>query len=590
MPPILNFRRKFMVFNSMTGGFLTIKTKDFINLVRFKCLFKLVLRRYLMKVKLINNLKIFRDTFPPYGLGVMNAFLNNNSIKSDIFDLDIVVKYHNSLGKGPYAVNIDYLRKNYSKIYRILKKKINDRYMDLQFERMLKKINLNDVDVVGINSHDSEIYISLYLAKKIKEKKDCTVVIGGSHALRLSYERMIYFIDELNINYVDYIVAQKPYNFFLKLDKGEFPLHNKKVKLLPEKKDIIKPNDEKFYKTYDFNVPLYNKEHLELYNIDIKKIKFFYPRLNKFLIDKFKTLNNKPVLVLPYLFTRGCINNCAFCFAGLQKPIKVDVDIVMSNIKAMQKKYKCNNFYFLNNNISGDKEYAIKLSKRLADETNIMWSDAASIKGLDSPTLKLMSDSGCIQLLFGLESASQRMLKYVHKNIDYNEIEYYTRCFKDCDKNNIWVVADVIAGFPYETEDDIKKSISYLDKNRDIINGVFVLQFIMFDNSPMYKNPKKYRLEIVGEEELRKKIISKFGNDVDVYQKIYYRNLPFNEVDTGLNWWEKQKQVRVTRRRVNQYIYKRFKTNFYVHYPIFYLYNAFDGDKKGIIEFLKGKL
>lgn len=545
-----------------------------------------------MKVKLINCLKIFRDSFPPYGLGIINAFLNNHSIKSDIFDLDIVVKYHNSLGKRSSAVNLDYLKRNYDSIYRILKLKKFNFYLDLQFEKMLKKINLNDVDVVGLNSHDNEIYTSLYLAKKIKEKRGCTVVIGGSHIKRISYDRLKYFIENLNINYVDYFVKIKPDAFFLRLDKNKAYNTMGKPEIFPGEESAKISSDKKSdyddsFKYFDFGIPMYNKEHLELYKIDMKKIKFFYPKFNNLLLNKFENLHDsKPILILPYVFMRGCTHNCAFCFAGLQKPFKLDIETVLSGIKAMKEEYKCDNFYFLNNNLVMDKEYAIKLFKKMSDEVNIRWSDASSIKGLDYKMLKLMSDSGCIQLLFGLESASQKILKYVHKNVNYNKIEYYTNCFKNCDKNNIWVVVDMILGFPYETQEDIERSVKYLDENKNLINGVFPLSFTMYDNSVMFTNPKKYGLEIADDKLIRERTASVFGKDADVYRKIYYRTFPFNELETGLSWESKQNQIKRTYMNFNRYLSRTFKTKIYVHYPIFFLYDMFDGNKKDIMKFL----
>lgn len=539
-----------------------------------------------MRVKLINCLKLFRDTFPPYGLGMINTFLRNNSIKSEIFDLDIAVKHKNSLKQKSTNVHHGYLKNNYDNMYKFLKLKNPNCYLDFQFEKMVKEINLNDVDVVGINSHDDEIYMSLYLAKKIKEKSGCYIAIGGSHVVRMPENRLKYFINDLGIDYVDcFVKSKKPYNFFLELQKSKRYTESKgKPEIFSKTKDT--KNTETENKS-DVNIPLYNKDHLELYKMDIKKIKHFYPRLNDLLINKFENLQKgKPVLILPYVFTGGCVNKCAFCFASMEKPYKADIESVISDIKAMQKEHQCDNFYFLNNNVTMDKEYALKLFKKFSDELSIRWSDASSIRNLDKKTLSIMADSGCIQLLFGLESASQKLLNYTNKNANYNKVEYYTKCFENCDKNNIWVVVDIIAGLPYETEEDIKRSIDYLEKNKKFINGVFVLPFSLYQNSLMAYNPKKYGLEILNEEQTKEDVLKRLGKNVDVYKEIYYRTLTFNEIDGGLNWIEKQEKIERTRKTFKDYISNSFKTHFYVHYPIFFLYNAFNNDKKNIIRFL----
>lgn len=541
-----------------------------------------------MKVKLINTVKLFRDTFPPYGLGLINAFLNNNSIESDIFDLDIVVKHQNSLLDMRLFIDLDYLRMNYDDIYDMLKLGILDPYFDIQFEKFVNKIDFNDVDVAGLTCPDNEIYTSLYLAKKIKNKFGCTTIIGGTHIVRMSSNRLRYFIDTLKVNYVDYFVKEKEYDFFLGLLGGKLPKHQNRAKIFPYKKELNHQCGVKFDKKcfINFDIPLYNKEHLALYKIDIKKIKHFYPRLNSTLVDKFSKLGGEPVLILPYVFTKGCPNNCAFCFAGLQKFEEEDVDITISRIKTMQKEYDCNNFFFLNNNIIANKKNAEILFKRLKNEMSIKWCDSCAINGLDDPMLKLMSSSGCIQLLFGLESGSQRILEYVHKNINYNKIKFYTECFKNCNKNNIWVVADLIAGIPYETDEDVERTLNCLDLNRDLINGILTLPFALHEDSAMYKNPSKYGLRILDEKVARKRIKEKYGANVDVYKKIYYRDILFDEVN-GLDCWKKQKQIKASKQKIGNYAYKNFTTQFSIHYAIFYLYNLFNGNKKEIISYLE---
>jgi len=537
-----------------------------------------------MNVKLINCLKIFRDTFPPYGLGVLNAFLNNHSIKSDIFDLDIVIKHQNSLSKKSSSVNLHYLRDNYESVYSILKQNKFDSYFDIQFERMLERIDFNGVDVVGINSHDNEAYIPLYLAKKIKEKTGCTVVIGGSHIKRISYERLRYIIRDVGINYVDYFVSDHPYDFFIRLEGDKMPKHHRKATILKDEKTIVDMND--------YEVPIYNEEHLELYKIDARKMKFFCYKVNDEMLSKFKVLqetkNVKPLLVLPYKFMEGCTNNCSFCcFNREGNTFKLDEDVVLSNIKAMMKKYHCKNFYFLNNNITMDKEYALSLFKKMSNEVDINWCDCASINNLDANTIRLMADSGCIQLLFGLESASSKLLRYVNKNSGCDKVKSYTKCFNECDKNNIWVLVDLIAGLPYETDTDIQCTVNYLKRNRRIINGVFVNRFALMKRSAFFNNPERFKLRLIKDSYVQGRMTLESGREFDVYHKLYYRTGVFSEKE-GLGWEEKQDQISNSSKILKDYVNKWFKVNFYSYYPIFLLYDIFD-NKKLMTEFLDSK-
>lgn len=63
-------------------------------------------------------------------------------------------------------------------------------------------------------------------------------------------------------------------------------------------------------------------------------------------------------------------------------------------------------------------------------------------------------------------------------------------------KFNIITSATYIIGFPWETEDDINKTLDsiYINPKLDIYG---ISQFQLFENTEMYNNPEKYNLSNV---------------------------------------------------------------------------------------------
>jgi radical SAM superfamily enzyme YgiQ (UPF0313 family) len=503
------------------------------------------------------------------GLAKINSSLNTNSIQSEIFDLDIMVKYHNSLKKQRLFVDLEYLRTNYSALYSILKATRFDEYMDSQFDKILQKMNLSNIDVVGLNSMHNEIYFPLYLAKKIKKHYGCAIVIGGIHISRIPEEKLLFLKNDIGVDYVDHFIRDDPTSFFLSLDKDySFSKQSSGLEMQS-----------------DYTGHQYNKEHLDLYRIEMDKIEYFYPNLNKNLINRLIELRNaKPLLILPYQFIEGCSNKCAFCYNGGNTHVHAkEPERVLSDLQALQKDYRCHDFYFLNNNIMADKEYSMKLFKMLSKETSIKWSDCASINYVDDTTATLMNQSGCISLLFGLESGSQRILRYVNKNSGYNRLEYYTRCFNVSDKNNIWVGATLIVGFPFERKMDYDATVSFLEANRHLINGVYVFPFILFRNSLIYQNIEAFRLRLADTNEVAEHIQKRCQGDV--FSEVFYMHHPFHEIG-GLSWQARLLQMNHYYEKLRNHIDKMYPTKFYHHYPLYVLYDTLK-NKKDILNWLQ---
>jgi radical SAM superfamily enzyme YgiQ (UPF0313 family) len=153
----------------------------------------------------------------------------------------------------------------------------------------------------------------------------------------------------------------------------------------------------------------------------------------------------------------------------------------------------------------------------------IKWSDSANFVPLNRKLLRLLQEAGSIRLIFGLESGSPRILRYINKNLTLTQVE---GILKLCCEVGIWPEVNLICGFPHETEKDVKLTVSFLKKVRKYLRVVYVNKFFL--EGRIKKYPEKFGI-VIREDAFRPKEVLKEE----------WRG-GFDEIG-GLKWQEKVK-------------------------------------------------
>ena len=107
--------------------------------------------------------------------------------------------------------------------------------------------------------------------------------------------------------------------------------------------------------------------------------------------------------------------------------------------------------------------------------------------------LRAMADSGCVQISYGVESGSARVVESMRKGFTIPEAERVVRSTAEA---GIAVNIHYLPGFPTETEDDFEESIRFLERNRrwltsvDAGSGCYIAPF-----TPLGLEPGRYGVE-----------------------------------------------------------------------------------------------
>lgn len=196
------------------------------------------------------------------------------------------------------------------------------------------------------------------------------------------------------------------------------------------------------------------------------------------------TLNPYPVDLIPpsrykhvwsVLVTRGCVHRCNFCvippFFGNQfrrRPIKN----IISEIQALPTDW----VELHSDNLAADRDYALELFNALKP-LKINWVGEATIKlADDEELLKAAAESGCRELLIGIETPSKGALSETGKGfVDPESIREKITIFHS---HGISILSSMIFGFDTHEPEIFKESFEFCKQiGIDSVEAVILIPF-----------------------------------------------------------------------------------------------------------------
>ena len=192
---------------------------------------------------------------------------------------------------------------------------------------------------------------------------------------------------------------------------------------------------------------------------------------------------------------RGCYyRKCAFCNVSLaymdywdERPL----GSVRRDIERVQADTGASCVYFSDDCISPRR------CREVADlvvrgELKFSWAAEARLeRAFDRPTLELMAAGGCRSIIFGNESAEQRVLDLMCKG---TQISTATQVVRDAAELGIPVHLQNFLGFPGETFAEADSTVEYLINQRANVSSFALGLFHVAENSPIQRNPARFGL------------------------------------------------------------------------------------------------
>jgi anaerobic magnesium-protoporphyrin IX monomethyl ester cyclase len=160
--------------------------------------------------------------------------------------------------------------------------------------------------------------------------------------------------------------------------------------------------------------------------------------------------------------SRGCPFKCIYCGSHNifgRRTRRRSVKNVVDEIEHLVKNYDMRGIYYCDDTFTLSskwvKEYCEELKKR---NLNIKWGCQSRVDQTDRELMQKMKDSGLVQLDFGVESGSEKILKVLGKGGAGDRTSQIKQSFKLCKELDIRTLATFIIGNPEETREDIDES------------------------------------------------------------------------------------------------------------------------------------
>lgn len=306
------------------------------------------------------------------------------------------------------------------------------------FEELGKDLRDFKPKVVGISAAYSQIEYAKKALSLIKAiVPECTTILGGSLATSMpnilnKFENLDYGVyGEAEFTFVEILDKIKDKKF-LEGTEGLIWREDNKVKFLKPK--LIMNID---------NIPMPARHLL--------KMEIYRP----------SPANYRRLPATTIMTSRGCPYQCIFCSKSVQGGVfrAHSAKRVVDEIESLMKDYGIKDIQIFDDAFTLLRERTEKICKEIIErKLDIGWNCMTRTDNVDLELLKLMKKAGCYEVGFGIESGSDRVLKFIGKLLTKEQIRAGVR---DAKKAGLDVRGFFMIGFPTETKEEILQTIEF---------------------------------------------------------------------------------------------------------------------------------
>lgn len=312
-----------------------------------------------------------------------------------------------------------------------------DEYKNTKFISEIKKWN---PDIIGFSILSSQMGFVAPIIRELKKSLKSFIAVGGIHPTVLPEETL----RETNADCA--VIGEGEITMKELVDhiEGDSWRSVSGIAFLEDNKITVTPSRPLIEDLDILPFPDYSKLNVERYLIPPGVIRGYFLRA---------TVNLST--------SRGCPNKCIYCNCPTifgTKVRKRSVKNVINEIKWLKEKYSIiEGLWFVDDTFTCSSSWVINFSEAMVSEglNKLIWSCQTRVTHINPKMLQAMKKAGCVQLEFGIESGSERILRVLKKNTNLFVIRNAVLMAKDA---RLSVFVTFMLGNPTETEEDMQKS------------------------------------------------------------------------------------------------------------------------------------
>ncbi len=332
----------------------------------------------------------------------------------------------------------------------------HEKQVEKNYRLIRNEIKEKNPRYVGLAAFVTDYNTIVNLAKDIKRHSNAKIIVGNAHP---------------SIAPHDFLYAGSPFDIvvrgegeltlkqlLLEYDEAKDNSHIKGIAYLEN--DVVKINaNREVMDLNDIGMPAYHM-------LDMR----WYAKPTKYIIRRL-------LCSCAVIYTgRGCPYKCGFCAANSvwqanDKTEKLGfvrrrpLEMVIKELEILQNKHHFDFFYIIDDTFGiREKDIYDFCEAYRKSGLKMLWgaeTRANCIRNKD--VVRIMKDAGCIQLDFGVETGSPKLLKIIKKGITVSQT---IRAFSLCKSKGIRTFANILLNIPEETVDDLNLTHKLLAKIR----------------------------------------------------------------------------------------------------------------------------
>jgi anaerobic magnesium-protoporphyrin IX monomethyl ester cyclase len=194
---------------------------------------------------------------------------------------------------------------------------------------------------------------------------------------------------------------------------------------------------------------------------------------------------------------RGCPYSCIFCLGRKMvgpKPRSRKPSLVVDEMEQILS-YGFSRINIADDLFTSDQEKVVEVCEEIRRrKLSFTWTAFSRVNTVDKETLRLMRETGCDCISFGIESGNPAMLKRVKKGITLDQAR---KAVALCKEVGILPHASFMVGLPGETPETLKDTAEF-SKSLDILYGFHFLA--PFPGTTVREKIDLYDLEILTDD------------------------------------------------------------------------------------------
>jgi anaerobic magnesium-protoporphyrin IX monomethyl ester cyclase len=203
-----------------------------------------------------------------------------------------------------------------------------------------------------------------------------------------------------------------------------------------------------------------------------------------------ESLKRDGKILFPLISSRGCVFWCDFCSTvrmfGRGYRMRSPKNVV-DEMQLIHDKYGVKQVTFYDDAFTVDRNRVLKICEELhSRKLDMMWDCGTRVDMVDRELMKTMRSAGCFAVWLGVESGSEAILGAMNKRIKLDQTRV---AYKTAHEVGLMTIANVVLGFPGETEKTARETIRFVKELNPDDVGFYVAT--PYPGTPMYEEVKK---------------------------------------------------------------------------------------------------